>query len=161
MNILSLDLSLSDTGFCLREKDKNTYTFGSIKTDPKDSMHLRIFKALEAIQRTIRGVLIDKVAIEDYGYGAKGNSITKLAELGGVVKQYMFKQCIPVQTVPIKAWKKSVLGKGTLKKEDIKALVLKKFGCYFENQNICDAFCIMRHAELDNGLKLLELPEEL
>lgn len=167
MVIIGIDPSLTSTGIAVRSKEK--YSFHSVITKPaKDRTVKTEIKRISMISAMLINLIKNNkiknenliVLIEDYGFQAKGK-ITKLAELVGILKYRLLTHNMPFKIVSIGTWKKQVLGKGNLKKADIKAKVLQKFGCYFESQDVCDAFCIMRYGELENSLKSLTLPKEV
>jgi len=164
---IALDLSLSDTGICVRGKKK--YSFYNFQTFfEKTEIYTterRIKKIIEFISRIIQQlkwscVIQPWIVIENYAFSKNNAYASKLQELGGVVKNWLYDSEVDFTIISAGTWKK-VLGKGNLKKEDVKATVLQKYGCYFKNQNICDAFCMIKFVEQELGLPGHELPKEV
>lgn len=141
MTILGLDLSLTQSGYCFYDNDKNTHTVGVIK--PK----MRGIARLSFVRDELRGLLIsnkpDIVFIEGYAFGAKFKS-AQIGELGGVLKTYLFNNEIPFLILPILTIKKFTTGKGNADKELIIKTVKEKYGVETKNDNIADAVSIAR-----------------
>jgi hypothetical protein len=159
-----LDLSLRNTGMCYVPPGWNGHfdtlflsSFGTVKTVP--TYGKAQVKAFEEIRRSldianrIVGFLkrheVRNVSIEGYAYSFAGKnkheasaSVTKLAELGGIVKSQIMLSCrtAPVVIQPNSARKIVV---GPLKrggaKEQVK-VILKTFGFNFDNLDEMDAF---------------------
>jgi len=152
--IIGIDLSLSSTGISVRNIDR--YDFYNIKTSKKTNIYERYIeisnKIIEIVKMYIS--LEPIIYIEDYAFSRKSKSVHKLAELGGVVKTAIYSKLnVDFIAVPITSWKKKILGNGRLKKSEIKKRTELKFNMIFNNQDICDAFCIMKYGEAEQKLK--------
>jgi Holliday junction resolvasome RuvABC endonuclease subunit len=60
------------------------------------------------------------VAIEGYSFGAIGNAVFQLAELGGILRYELWKQHIPYEDWAAMTWRKVIFGKGNFRKADEK-----------------------------------------
>jgi crossover junction endodeoxyribonuclease RuvC len=141
MTILGLDLSLTQSGYCFYEREKNTYTVGVIK--PKMCGIARLSFVRDELSELLIGNKPDIVFIEGYAFGAKFKS-AQIGELGGVIKTYLFKNEIPFLILPILTIKKFTTGKGNADKDLIIKTVKEKYGIETKNDNIADAVSIAR-----------------
>lgn len=125
--ILAIDPSLANTGLCLMD----LYT-GKFKTRvlhfPEKVGDPRQRNVLICNYQfwTLKGMLqnskhnIRSVVIEDYAFAANTSNLTKLAELGGVLRIAAHQHFKPVVELTPGTWKKIALGKGNLKKPEIR-----------------------------------------
>jgi len=143
MKILSLDPSLSETGWYF--KVENTEEFGIIKTKTKNIE--RLIDIRTEIEKLINYFKPEIIIYEDYSFGSRGRGVFSLGELGGVLKTLIYEKNVKLIIVNSMQWKKFVLDKGNLKKEQVLMQVYKKFGKEFKNNNICDAFCLYKFGE--------------
>jgi len=100
--IISIDPSLRSTGvYCVGK----LYTIAT----PAEKGINNTNEALENILFDIRSFVIghkpDLCLIEDYAHGARGNAVTTIAEVKGIIKSVMFDSGIPVIVVNISVWK--------------------------------------------------------
>lgn len=96
---------------------------------------------------------VDAVGIESYAYSSSSSSVTKLAELGGVVRVSLFSYgIVPVPVVAASA-RKLLLGK--LPRADQKAWVqaaLKRARApFWEDDDQADAFCVANWLRAELG----------
>jgi len=141
MTILGLDLSLTQSGYCFYEREKNTYTVGVIK--PK----MRGIARIPFIRDEFKNIILtnnpDIVFIEGYAFGCK----FKLAQMGegaGAVKTMLFENEIPFLIIPALTIKKFTTGSGKADKKLIIKTVQEKYGIETKNDNIADAVSIAR-----------------
>lgn len=167
--LIALDLSLSDTGVCVRTANAK-YKFGSFTTQPEKTETYDVERRIASIAFRIQQIIQPFtwsddiqpfIIIENYAFSKNNAHASLLQELGGVVKNWLYTEEIDFTIISSGTWKKGALGQGHLKKDDIKATVLRKYGVFFKNQNICDAFCMIKHAEKELGLSGFSVPEEV
>jgi len=141
MTILAIDQSLTDSGYCI---SGSPIKYGSIKTGK-----LRGTERLAFIRNEVFSLITSSraelVAIEDYSYGSTGHTFS-LGELGGVIKLLCYEMGIQRISIPIGSWKKHCLGKGNVKKDLVLKFVLQKYGFDTDNDNIADAYCLLKFA---------------
>jgi len=143
--IMGIDQSLTETGFCIIEKGK-IIEQGIIK--PKTSG----VKRLQEIRNKLL-TIIDKykptiIALEDYAYGTRNSRATfSMGELGGVLKLAFLDKNQNYCIIQPALLKKYVCGKGNAKKEQMLLQAYKKFGIEFQNNNLCDAYCLASFVE--------------
>jgi Holliday junction resolvasome RuvABC endonuclease subunit len=105
---------------------------------------------LEEIRRIFDLYEVDAVAIENYSYGSHGNAIIQLAELGGILRFYLYEKKIPFQVFSPQTVKSFLLGKGNKKmpRKESKELMLKTAQrmafLKFKNDDEADAYTLAR-----------------
>lgn len=140
---VGLDLSLNDTGLAiLYEND------GMFYADVK-SGKLRGVERLNSIREQIMSILRKQyvfryntfIGIEGYAFGAFGNAIYGIGEIGGVIRWSLYNAGLDFCVIPPTRIKKYVTGKGNANKEmmvsNINRLYLKEFKK--KDHNIADA----------------------
>jgi hypothetical protein len=122
--ILGLDLSISNTGYCKCNADSSTFeitALRSIKTvlreeHTKNKVKIidRVYSLQERMEITLDKLieiglaqpeLITLIGVENYAFSAIGNSATDLAELQGIIRFFAYKNGL----------KRIVISPGTLK----------------------------------------------
>lgn len=159
---VGLDLSLTGTGIVVIDPDGDLNlqrTVGyALKEDSseREIIERQLYIATE-ITDVIRG-LTDahgarpRIAIEHYAFSKHSSSVTKLAELRGVVKSqiWLVFQLIP-DMVTVGEARRTVLGKGVLAKSSVIEL-LRRRGLTVGDHNIADAYvvaeCLRRRASV-------------
>jgi Holliday junction resolvasome RuvABC endonuclease subunit len=89
----------------------------------------------------------DFVAMEGYAFGSPFNR-EEMGEVGGVIKLTLFSRGIEPVIWPNTSWKKAVLGKGNVKKEDLKLPVFQRYGVEITDMNQVEAFCVAQAEHL-------------
>lgn len=146
--LLALDLSLTETGYCMFNAQGMYFTGGVIKTKLRDTE--RLFYIKNHIGALLVKHKIKHAIIENYAYAAKGQ-VFNIGELGGVIKLLLFENKIDYVTVAPTALKKFITGKGNAKKELMLKYVYKKYNFDTDNNNICDAFALGKYWFLMRG----------
>lgn len=118
MNIIAFDLSLTSTGWA------DGADCGRICPPAKLDGVKRLRWIRDQVRELTRGA--DLVVLEGYGFGARGNVVHGLAELGGVVRLTLADAGIPFVVVPPASLKKFATGKGNAKKEDVLGAAIRK-----------------------------------
>jgi crossover junction endodeoxyribonuclease RuvC len=150
MRIIGLDLSITQTGYCIVNEEKKIIDNGVILTKPKDfdsDMARFDFIATEIFGK-VGNHGCDAAFIENYAYAARGN-LTRLAELAGIIKHDLFctwglaqgEKCFVVAPATLK---KYILGSGVGDKNLILKYVFTKWGVDIDNDNIADAYGLAR-----------------
>ena len=148
-NILGIDASLSGTGIVVIDSK------GTILYQENLGTKLKSYERLDYILWKVLDACTDYdikyTAIEGYAFLGSGR-ITDLAELGGIIKFFLWLKNYPLDIYPPGMIKKFITGKGNVKKDLMLLKVYKKFGIEFNDDNLCDAYCIAK-------LKLYNLQE--
>ena len=141
--IIGLDLSLTSTGVAVYDEDTDCITTDVIKTCNKHTDTERYYTILHRISNYF--ISKNVFFIEGYSFGSfsKSSSMSKLIELGGIIKYDLWLKGVPYIKVPPTTLKKFITGKGNAKKEDIKLAVYKKYGREFKTSDEADAFSLV------------------
>lgn len=126
MRILGLDLSLTSPGTAIVENG-HLVDASTIKVPAKLRDAARLVHIEDAVSLALfEPYKADLVAIEGYSFGAK-NAREALGELGGVVRRLLYLSEVPYIVIPPTTWRKTLTGKGNLKKDMVGAALTKKY----------------------------------
>ena len=139
---LGLDTSTKAIhGAILNEKEEliELYKWGSDKKNSAERFP-DIVKEFSAGMSKIN--IIDYAAIEAAIFVQNRKALISLASIIGATWAILVLNGIDAALVHHAEWKKEILGKGSLKKEDIMSFALDKWGDKFPEQDYADAACI-------------------
>ena len=164
--VLALDVSLNNTGYVL-EQSLEKYQSGVIKfIFPR-----QIQKKAKIIKKRIflLNNFFDWCIIENYGYSPQSSSMTKLGEITGLIKYFLWMLNKPILLVAPTMLKKFITGKGNAKKDIVIKEVFKQYNFDTNDNNQADAFglfvigkmlarrpigkILKRHLEICNQIK--------
>jgi len=153
--VLGIDYSLNCPSMCLLDGQSREW-FVNYRKDGKSYptlpnatvnwTHSRTENELDRISELAGWVLLviemkypQVVVIEDYAFGAKGSSLTHLAENAGYLKVMLRRMHpeLPVVLLPPTKMKKLATGKGNARKELIWASFIAKFPEYASWAKLC------------------------
>ena len=151
MVVYGVDQSLTGFGHCVLTDGEITQ-IGTVGVGDKVGMErLEILQTM--FETTIAKCRPDLIVIEDYAFGASTNTITQLAELGGILKWTAHKMAYlfgwdrsvagfkSLVTQTQSQMKKFCLGNGSAKKDSRYLLtVMEKINKSFSNDNEADAY---------------------
>lgn len=143
MRILGLDLSLTSTGYCVLEDDRVAW-HGSVSPQSRDIARLAEFDHWIRYDMDLRSGFhpsVDQVAIEGYSFGSISHHHA-IGELGGVIKLAIRDADVPLTVIPPATWKKQLLGKGNLQKDQVRLEAFKRYGVEFPSQDTLDAWAV-------------------
>jgi crossover junction endodeoxyribonuclease RuvC len=151
--IMGLDLSMTGTGLVVM--DGNTIIHQKlIETSPKMGDDIT---RIGFILRNILGSMVQvgfpthhyterpTVAMEGPSYGVAGatRSLHTLGKMMGIIEYYLkIEKQLKIEIIPPTSLKKIITGKGSGKKEMMLKEVYKRYGIDFNDNNLCDAFCL-------------------
>lgn len=151
MSILGLDLSLTETGYCIfNDLNDKVIESGVIKSDRKKFTDEDELDRLLFIVGKIKDLIdknddIEHVVIEGFSFGSKGQALFQIAGLSYLVRNYLRDADVEYTLVPPTTLKKWVTKKGNAPKEVMILHTYKRWEESFENNNICDAYCLCRY----------------
>ena len=120
MKILSLDLSLSSTGFSIIDEKYNLITYGTIQTKAKDNTEEeRLHIIGKRIDELIKEYNVTDVCVEASYKSVNVKTTQQLAKLLGISMYLSVDNDIKVTTVNPSTARKSILGNGSAKKEEV------------------------------------------
>ncbi len=141
MNIIALDPSLRSFGVYSNRDGQVESKVIQYKGDRVETLGRLLSKFSH-----ISALGWDLCAVEGYAMGAKGQGVTVMAEVGGIIRGLFAARGVPVLEVPPEVWKAVTgirLKKGTtMHKSDYANAVLSLYGVTFPTTDQCDAFLI-------------------
>ena len=138
MNVLALDLSLTRTGWA------TTNAVGTLVPPKGWTGVVRLLWLREQMRQMVRQPqpipVPDLVIIEGYSYGvARGNALTQLGELGGIIRVLLHELGIPWVEVPPAVLKKYAANRGNATKAEVLVAAVKRLGYDGSDHNEADA----------------------
>jgi len=142
MKVAGLDLSTTRIGYAATSGELFSITARAGASDP----YRRIFELLRNLQNlqplTPKP---DLVVIEGYAHHSPGAfSLIRLAELGGVIRLWLFTQNVPFELVAPTELKRFATGKGNAHKEEMVAAAISFGAPAGVNHDEADAFHLRR-----------------
>lgn len=141
MKIVAFDLSLTCSGWCDGERT------GTLV--PPTGLD----RGMERLG-WIRGRVLERIAgsalvvIEGYSFGAKGNAVINLGELGGVIRWTLWDRGYTYLEVPPASLKMFATGKGNAKKDEVLAAAIRQLGYMGHSHDEADAMWLHRMASI-------------
>lgn len=142
--VLGLDISLTGTGVVVVNSEFKILSQSLVESKPMPDRFKRFHGIVDSIFSDVRKASPVLVVIEGYAYGARGQSVFDIAELSGIIKKKLWDLKINFVEVPPTQLKKFITGKGSAPKELMLQQVYKKFGEEFDDNNLCDSYCLAR-----------------
>lgn len=93
------------------------------------------------VLRILGAYNIDRVVIEGYSFASR-HAIVTMAEVGTVIRYFLYQEGYEYREVAPPSLKKFVTGKGNCKKDLILLNVYKNWGFETDNDNVADAFSL-------------------
>jgi crossover junction endodeoxyribonuclease RuvC len=144
MNYIGLDLAFSNNGFCCIDESGKIVQDEVIVSKPNQVDELRLIFLSEKIYEMIKQYSPEKVCIEGLSFGSRGQSISQIGALHYLIRIFLYREKINYQIITPSQLKKFVTGVGNCKKELMLLKTYKKFGIEFDDNNLCDAYCLAR-----------------
>lgn len=161
---IGLDLSISETGWCIFNKEG--YTESGIVVSKKQDHPCDMLRFIDTAEKIIEHTGLENllednpiILIENYAMRGKGQ-ITRIAEFTAVVKTRLY-SILPWENIwysSPQTLKKFIMGKGNADKSLILKEIYRKYNMDFNNDNEADAYGLTRilwsmHNEDFNPLK--------
>jgi len=158
---VGLDLSLNGTAIVIIDDKGKILSQNRFKTKPTDLIEDRLFFIASQVLSVLGTTCIERLYIEGLSYSSSGQSTMELAGLHYVVRCFISqKYGVNYKLIAPPSLKKFVSGVGNCKKNLMLLYAFKKFGEEFNDDNICDAYCLARLAldEHRRGLPEVNTP---
>jgi len=143
---VGIDPSLIGTGIVMINEDGEIVEQKLISTSSDTPTEKRLLDILENLSFIKKVPRLVKVYMEDLAYFSKSSRLFELAGLHFLIRTYFFKTNIQIKIIPPKTLKKFVTNNGNAKKNLMLLKCYKRWGESFEDDNICDAYCLARLA---------------
>lgn len=149
MIVIGLDMSLSGTGFCRIETDKEPF-LKTIKTNPKkfttqweryDHIVNECMKDIPSVEN------VQLVCLEEYFTGINRETTRKLTELGTLIRHRLYHDGYKYLTIEPKQLKKFAANNGNADKDLMCKMIKEKWNIEGEDDNQIDAFGLAKFAE--------------
>lgn len=143
MRFVGIDPS-TKTGLVIMDTTKKKMFCHEIKTsvagDPQRFMDIaqKVIKRLEPE---------DKIIIEGFSFGSKGNAVSIQYGIGWLIRSELLRNGMRYREVSPGGLKKFASGKGNTKKEDLVLPIFKRWGFEHPSDNVRDAFIMAKIAE--------------
>ena len=134
--VLSLDISIRCTGYCVFDGNKNLIAFGTIKTNNNNSMYERLNHLVKRIRSLVIEHEIEQCAIEAPAYGARGAMSYSLFGVHFFVVWLLNSLRLSVAQYTPTSLKKFATGNGRAGKEDMVAALPNEVRQLFVNSNL-------------------------
>jgi crossover junction endodeoxyribonuclease RuvC len=145
MQFLGIDPSLNNTGWVII-KDGAVSDNGCIK--PKKIFGVErlayIKSEFEIILESHQMEDNDIAIIENYSFGAHGQAVFQMGELGGILRVSLYENETKFHTVAPATLKKFATGSGKSEKDNVLKCVYQKWNHDFTDNNIADAFVLAK-----------------
>lgn len=142
---LGIDQSLSSTGLVVL-KNGLPKAHKLTKTNSKWEHERSIHEVLRIVDSALLHFLPDLTLMEDYAYNRGQRSATVLHELGGVIKQGLWRASVPWKSIAPSEVKKFATGKGTATKEEMIEAAQAEWPKCPNQTDIADAYWLARMA---------------
>ncbi len=130
--VVGIDPGLAGTGVGVVEGDRSNiinYAFGSVETDPKDPIHLRLHTIFSKVLEFLKCQQPDHVVIEDiYSLEKYPGSGIMLGKVSGVLLLAAYQAGLSVEEIPVREVKKIVSGNGNADKHQMERAVRNMVG---------------------------------
>jgi len=148
--ILGLDLSTTETGYCLAVNGTITEV-GIIKPSPKLDRFEKIIYIAEEAMKLIKSKKVDELVIEDI-YLAWVDAYGVLARLQGAMI-YMWYKCKlrPLLIYSCTTARKNIGIKGNSKKKEVIQIINDRLGINLKNDNEADAIVLILNYLKEQG----------
>jgi crossover junction endodeoxyribonuclease RuvC len=141
--VLGLDLSLTSTGIALVGDGELPERPYRAAVAPKGVLGAARLSWLGAeVMGAVAMTRPDLVAIEGYSFGARGNALFQIGELGGVVRFLLYERRLRIVEVPPGEWRKQLFGRGNLPKDQVRVEAWKRYGVEFDSLDVLEAWCV-------------------
>lgn len=153
-----IDPSLSSTGIVCVDEDGKAMetTIFSFALEPN---HKHLQRMASHFRKLYVMDDIGAFGVEGYSFASKGNTMTKLVELGTIIRYTASMLKKPTYIIAPQSIKKFVAGK-TFKKDEMRLEVYKRWGFEDKSNDIVDAFAIAQYARAIHN-HLLKVDQKL
>jgi crossover junction endodeoxyribonuclease RuvC len=144
MKVCGIDPSLTSTGIVVLKGDKVISETQISFPEKKSYGHFG--EMYSFFNKVWRDWEIKAFSIENYAFAAKGNTLTRLVELGSMIRYVAALHKQPTYIIAPQNLKKFVAGK-TFKKDEMRLEVYKKWGFEHKSTDIVDAYALARYTQ--------------
>lgn len=157
--ILGLDASLTSTGYCVMQEDKDELVeIGKITPHPKKlTEEQRIFEIANTVDILIKKYNIKKVAIEAQFLQRNPKTAMQLSRLRGALGYVVVSNNCSVENLPPSTVRKLIMENGSAAKEEVAQFIKEKY----KNNNkvidlgeFCDRSCKAKNSDIYDAIAI-------
>ena len=155
-----VDLSLNGTAVVIIDEQGKILNQIRLKTKSEDLIETRLLFIAEKVITFLNSQKLERIYIEGLSYSSSGQSTMELSGLHYIVRCAIFREHgLSYKLISPPSLKKFVSGVGNCKKNLMLLYAFKKFGEEFDDDNICDAYCLSRLAldEYKRGISFISI----
>lgn len=156
--LVAVDLSLTATGLAWTH-NAGRQPVGVRTATPRSRGHERLFDLTTAVAELCRS-LPDLAVIEGASYASQGSARWQLAELHGLIKQWLWTTGIPYVLIAPQSRAKYATGRGNAGKDEVMLAVARRYAgvATVANNNEADALALLAMACDHYGAPLAVVP---
>lgn len=145
MIAVGCDFGLRKSGIVLVDENFEIKSQNLLRVNPQVKGAERLVQIEKGFEDIIKPYLHEEIEIfiEGYAYGAKYQR-ESLAELGGVIRRYVFLSKLNFWIIPPTSLKSFVTGTGRASKNYMKKCTRENWGQNFKSDDVCDAYGMSR-----------------
>lgn len=145
MRFIGIDQSLTSTGVVIIEKDQTIFVEQYVFPSEDNFKHL--YSMTEVFDDLYRSFGAKAIGFEGYSFASKGNTLTRLVELGTMIRFVAAKYTnTSTYIFAPQNLKKFVAGK-IFKKDEMRLEVFKRWAFENKSNDIVDAYAIARYTQ--------------
>jgi crossover junction endodeoxyribonuclease RuvC len=143
---VGMDPSYNGFGIVIINQDAEIIDQILLKSKTKDEAEDRIIELEKGFLPVAKLKDRKMVYIEGPSFSSNGAFMLQMGALHYYLRIFFRKNNVDFKVIAPSKLKKFVTGKGTSKKELMLLNVYKKWGAYFQDSNLCDAYGLARYA---------------
>lgn len=162
MHVIGIDPSFTNTGMIRLDEKFNILEKATVSTSSKKSVEERLIMLRSQIMTFVQlSGVPDKIVMEGIAFSKKSTFAAQLGALNFMMRVEFYDNNFNYVIVSPTELKQYVLGsekKKYKKKEFMMMVAYKRWGVEFENNDLCDAYCLARKGVEDwHRLQAMEL----
>lgn len=144
---VGMDLSLIGTGIVVIDNkgDIINKTLLNVKSEWYECMEQHINDVFEQCKFVANITRLEAIAIEGLSYMSSSPTAHERTSLHYMIRCYLYNNGVNFEIVPPKTLKKWTTNNGNADKKEMMEIAYLKWGNKFEDDNLCDAYCLARY----------------
>lgn len=146
MRFVGIDPSTAGTGLAIIDHEGNLVEAVSLKAIKSEDDDPRRFRDLANRLRKHMNPSIDRVLIEGFSFGSKGQGVSVMYGVGWLIRDMLNEHGFKWSEIPPKTLKKFISNNGNAKKADLIQPTKDKWGFEHKSNDVIDAYGLSRIA---------------
>lgn len=157
--ILSLDASLSSTGYCvMNQENEELVEIGKISTSPKkQTEEERIFTIVSKIDEVIKQYNVTHVAIENQFLHKNPKTTMQLSRLRGALDYVIMANGCSIEHIQPSSVRKLIMDNGNADKEEVARFIQDKYkddSKVIDLGEFCDRTCKAKNSDIYDAIAI-------